>query len=240
MALSTSRVIIGGDHCPHLVPSSAITAASSSSVSGPTLRATASTCSEVMIPAAHARGQGGVLGGQGPGAGQTAGLGEAHPRAASTAPGPTRGRLPAVVAACIRRASSYSTAANAPASTSTSAFGRSPASRPIAGRSELAHPVARAHNSATSTDAQGNAPTARGSSLVCWSSMVLVTGPPPSELMFEHYPGPLTTPGRINPPVDSPGDDRTQHPAPTRPAPSPSPTPTGAAAWRLRARAGRR
>ncbi len=169
MALSTSRVIIGGDHCPHLVPNSAITAASCSSVSGPTLRATASTWSEVMIPAAHAAATDGCAAASAPVRASRRAWGEAHPRAASTAPGPTRGRLPAVVAACMRRANSYSTAANAPASTSTSAVGRSPASRPIAGRAAAAQDVARSQTATTSADAWGSAPTARGSTSACWS-----------------------------------------------------------------------
>jgi hypothetical protein len=67
------------------------------------------------------------------------------------------------MAACIRRAHSYSTTATAPASTSTSAVGRSPASNPIPGRPRHATSVARAHRSATSTDADPISPTARGS-----------------------------------------------------------------------------
>ncbi len=55
-------------------------------------------------------------------------------------PDPATAATPAVLAACIRRASSYSTTANAPANTSTSAVGRSPANRPIPGRSRHRHP----------------------------------------------------------------------------------------------------
>ncbi len=120
-----------------------------------------------MIPAAHAPDTLGCAAASAPARASRRPASRAHPRAASTAPGPTNGRLPALLAACIRRASSYSTTANAPASTSTSAIGRSPASRPIPGTSPPATSVARAHRSATSHDADPIAPTARGSTTLC-------------------------------------------------------------------------
>ncbi len=94
-----------------------------------------------------------------------------------------------MVAACIRRANSYSTTANAPANTSTSAIGRSPAARPIGGRTPAAHEVAWAHTWATSTSADPSAPRARGSTTVHWSCIVLLIPPPVSELMFERIRG---------------------------------------------------
>ena len=119
-----------------------------------------------------------MLGGQRPGAGQPAGVRTGPPAGPSTAPGPSNGSDPAVLAACIRRASSYSTTANAPANTSTSAVGRSPANNPIPGRSPPATPVARAHRSTTSGEADPSAPIARGSTTVCWSTVVLLTRTP--------------------------------------------------------------
>ena len=82
-------------------------------------------------PGAHTAARDGWTCRERPRAGQPAGPPRRPPpRASSTAPDPTNGRLPATVAACIRRANSYSTPATARASTSTSAAGRSPARQP--------------------------------------------------------------------------------------------------------------
>ena len=117
-----------------------------------------------------------------------------------------------MLAACIRRASSYSTTANAPANTSTSAVGRSPATRPIPGRSRTANPVACAHRSTTSAEADPSAPIARGSTTVCWSTVVLPTPNPPSlEHLYEHYQGRPTTPEVTNQPVDDSTDPPSGH-----------------------------
>ena len=104
-----------------------------------------------------------MLGGQSPGAGQSFGMRGGPPPGGQDCPRTDQRQAPALLAACIRRANSYSTTATAPARTSTSAVGRSPASSPIPGSSPRATSVARAHRSATSADADPSAPIARGS-----------------------------------------------------------------------------